>query len=61
MPKLIKTTIVIWSRPGNEAMELVDLAEDAVHGLSYCSKQEAIEVEEPEKDPDWDETEFFDE
>ena len=58
--KLYKTTIVIWSEddPTN-LMEIDALAQDAMNGESYCSKQETVRVEDPISDPDWDGTEFF--
>lgn len=60
--KLFKTTIVIWSdfHPGDEGLELEDLARDASSGESYCSKFNTEAVENPEADPAWDGTEFFD-
>jgi hypothetical protein len=58
--KLYKTIVVIWSDydPTDE-VELEDLARDATNGDAYCSKQHTVLVEKPEKDPDWDRTEFF--
>lgn len=58
--KLYKTTIVIWSERNPATMEIDELASAAVGGDAYCSKQEIETVEAPEKDPDWDGTEFFD-
>ena len=57
---LHKTTIVIWSRKDPIGVELSDLSRQATEGEAYCSKQESGLVAEPEKDPDWDGTEFFD-
>jgi len=60
MKHLFKTTIVIWSEYDTDMrVELVDLAREAVSGDSYCSKMSCVEVEDPQKDPDWDDTEFF--
>lgn len=57
---LYKTTIVIWSEYNPEfQVELNDLAQDAVDGESHCSKMTTVEILEPERDPDWDGTEFF--
>jgi hypothetical protein len=57
---LFKTTIVIWSDydPSQEG-DIDELAHDATYGDSYCSKESSVVVEDPEKDPDWDGTEFF--
>ena len=57
--KLYKTTIVIWSEFDPSKLEIDDLAEDAVSGESYCSVSRTELIEEPEKDPEWDGTEFF--
>ncbi len=58
MKPLYKTTIVIW-RTFDYDMELDDLATEAMYGEAYCSKQETVKVENLNKDPDWDGTEFF--
>jgi len=63
MRKLNKTTIVIWSDPDlthPEEYELEDLAREAESGLAYCSSCTTETVLDPEKDPHWDGTEFFD-
>ena len=57
---LYKTTIVIWSEPNPAVMEISDLAREAEVGDAYCSKSHIEWIEEPETDPDWDGTEFFD-
>jgi hypothetical protein len=59
MKKLYKTTVVIWSEYDPKGTELEDLAHDATEGESYCSSQKTVLVRDPEKDPDWDGTEFF--
>lgn len=61
--KLYKTNIVIWSDTDlrNSGLSLSDIARDAEDGESYCSKMETTKVNNPEKDPDWDGTEFFQE
>ena len=56
---LFKTTIVIWSDTDPSNVELIPLAEDAVTGGSYCSKQDTVVIEDPTEDPEWDGTEFF--
>ena len=57
---LHKTTIVIWTREDPIGQEISYLAQRATGGDAYCSKQASGLVAEPEKDPDWDGTEFFD-
>lgn len=60
MKALFKTTIVIWSKNNpTDKMELSELAREAESGDSYCSKMQAVKVEDPSKDEDWDGTEFF--
>jgi len=61
MRALHKTTIVIWSEYNATETELEDLARDATSGDSYCAQYKCERVEDPEKDPTWDGTEFFDE
>lgn len=62
MRPLYKTTIVIWSDYNPiDKMELEDLAREATSGDAYCSKMTAERVEDPEGNPDWDRTEFFQE
>ena len=60
--KLFKTTIVIWteSDPWVRKWELPDLAQQAMGGEGYCSKQLSEKVLDARDDPDWIETEFFD-
>ncbi len=60
MHHLFKTSIVIWSEADPSDLELADLAIEATSGLSYCSRMVLQEVGDPESDPDWDGTEFFD-
>lgn len=57
--KLFKTTIVIWSEDDPSNVELTDLAFGATDGLAFCSKQKTELVEDRENDPDWVDTEFF--
>lgn len=61
MDTLYKTTIVIWSEynPEESCMEIDELARAACGGNAYCSKVETVHVEVPERDRDWDGTEFF--
>lgn len=42
------------------AMELDDLAREAMAGDAYCSSMESVLVSDPAGDPAWDGTEFFD-
>jgi hypothetical protein len=57
---LFKTTIVIWSDSDPSCVELLDLARDATDGDSFCSVHSVRHVQEPQKDPDWENTDFFD-
>ena len=61
MKPLWKTTIVIWSQYYAGDVELEDIAHDAASQDAYCSKQTSVRVEDPQGDPDWDGTEFFEE
>lgn len=56
---LFRTTIVIWSERATTDMELSDLARDAESGASYCSVMRGEWIAEPEGDPSWDGTDFF--
>ena len=56
---LWKTTIVIWTEYDPQQSELADLCRDAVEGEAYCSKVDSVWLPDPEGDPDWDGTEFF--
>lgn len=58
---LYKTTIVIWSEEDTDDFELHELAREAETGDAYCSRNRSELVNQPEEDPDWDETDFFDE
>jgi hypothetical protein len=57
---LFKSTIVIWTEYDPTQLELTDLAHEAESGDAYCSKTDCILMAEPEKDPTWDGTDFFD-
>ena len=57
---LYKTTIVIWSDEDPANRSLVRLAEEATDGGAYCSVENTVFVMDPDLDPDWDGTEFFD-
>ena len=61
MKPLYKTTIIIWSEddPTNR-YELSELAREAEFGEAYCSHLAAERIADPEKDPHWDGTDFFD-
>ena len=52
--------MVIWSDFDPRNMELEDLARAATSGDCYCSEVQETIVHEPENDPQWDGTEFFD-
>ena len=59
MKTLYKTTLIIWSEEDPNDMEISDIAREAEMGQFYCSKRKKEEIENPEKDSDWDGTEFF--
>ena len=59
MKNLWKSTIVIWSEFDPQTVEIADLARDATDGNSYCSSSTVELVKNPQKDKDWDGTEFF--
>ena len=41
-------------------MTLERLGYEAAEGEFYCSMQDTAIVDDPEEDPDWDGTDFFD-
>jgi hypothetical protein len=53
-PTLYKTTIVIWSDYYPTDHEIEDLARKATSGDMYCTKQETVQVDDVESDPDWE-------
>jgi hypothetical protein len=59
MKSLYKTTIVIWTEYNPDLLEIEALAREAMAGDAYCSRQDLELVVHPEKDADWDGTEFF--
>jgi hypothetical protein len=59
LPELYKTTIIIWSRYDGDKVQLSDLAYQAEEGDAYCSKQSSVLIPQPDTDPDWPGTEFF--
>lgn len=57
---LVKHTIVIWTEPGYEDLDVAKIKEGAVSGdIAFCSKHKTSWLEEPSDDPDWVETKFF--
>jgi hypothetical protein len=58
---LHKHTIVIWADWDGTNSELSYLAREAEQGDAYCSLFSSELIAEPDKDPAWDGTEFFDE
>lgn len=60
MKPLFKTTIVIWSEYDGTSVEMSSLTREAEVGDAYCSQYRSELVQEPDKDPAWDQTEFFD-
>ena len=61
MKVLYKSTIIIWTTYDPTDIELPEIAHQAQSGDAYCSTLDCVLVPEPEKDPAWDGTEFFDE
>lgn len=59
IPKLHKTTIIIWSKQSTADMDLPEIGYAAFNGNMYCSKHESELVPDPLQDPDFDGTEFF--
>ena len=59
---LYKSTIIIWSREHPTMhCDLEDLAHKALYGSdTYVSSHRVKSVDDPEADPDWDGTDFFD-
>lgn len=57
--KLWKTTVIIWTDYDPQSIELSALARESEVGDAYCSSQECKAISDPEHDPDWDGTEFF--
>ena len=58
--RLFKTTIVIWSGFDTSKISIMQAALDATEGFAYCAKHECEDIQNPQQDPDWDGTEFFD-
>jgi hypothetical protein len=58
--RLYKTKLIIWTEYNPGLVELEDLARDATVGDAYCSQRLFDIVDEPDFDPDWDDTGFFD-
>jgi hypothetical protein len=56
---LYKNTIVIWTTDDPTELELTELAHQAENGYASCSSIKGARVADPEKDPDFDGTEFF--
>jgi len=46
--------------PSKVDPQLMDLAFHAETGYVHCSSIKSVRVDEPEKDPAWNDTEFFD-
>jgi len=59
MKNLFKTTITIWTEYNTDHVDIVRLADDTVHGESYCSSKTSVHVADPSSDPDWDGNTFF--
>ena len=60
--RLSKSTIIIWADPEYldvTQLGLTDLAREADIGMAYCSHSDTVYMDDPQTDPDWDGTEFF--
>jgi hypothetical protein len=51
--------MVIWSEEETGDQTMRRIASDVDSDYTYCSSRECVFVEDPEKDEDWDGTEFF--
>lgn len=56
---LYKTCVTIWTDFDPTGMSLSDLGWQAEAGDGYCSSMSCDLIPEPEKDKDWDGSEFF--
>lgn len=56
---LFKTTIVIWTEWDPRYYEIDYMACEAIGGGAYCSSQTIDLIQDPQSDPTWDGTEFF--
>ena len=61
MKPLYKTTAVIWteSDPSKGNFSLMDLPILAEKEYFWCSSMKAVHVAEPEKDREWNDTDFL--
>jgi hypothetical protein len=67
MKGLFKATYVVWAEPEGklkdenpfEKHEFETIAYEATRGVMYRAVNKAEWVPDPEKDPDWDGTDFF--
>jgi len=59
---LYKTTAIIWteSDPSKSDFQLMDLPILAEHEYVWCSSMKSVRVAEPEKDREWNDTDFWD-
>jgi len=59
---LYKVTIIIWATYDPTALDfkLTELASQAENADADCSSMKGALIADPEKDPDWDATDFFD-
>ena len=61
MKALYKSTIIIWSDFDPMTVELSQLASEAESGSALCTSFDGSLIEDPSKDDDWDDIDFFDE
>jgi len=58
---LYKTRVILWTEWDPNTSELSHLAREAETGDGYCSFMQSTVIPDPEADPDWDGTEYFEE
>jgi hypothetical protein len=60
---LYKSAVVIWTEydPSKVDPQLSDLAFHAETEYVWCSSMKTVRVADPEKDPEWNDTDFWDE
>jgi hypothetical protein len=59
--QLYKTTAVIWteSDPSKGNFSLMDLPILAEHEYVWCSSMKTVRVDDPSKDREWNDTDFW--
>jgi hypothetical protein len=59
---LYKNTVIIWTESdlSKGDLQLMDLAILGEHEYVWCSSMKSVLVAEPEKDREWNDTDFWD-